>query len=161
MYLCNIQWSVKPNLFDRDCFPLVLVLGRFCSQGQSYWKGLRSFPSLNSLSVGPVWGCCLARYCVLNCYRLSQGVERSAAVLNGGVLYMYKSVVSSVDMVAAGAQSNAEAAGHGDRVRFVQGDARRLHKVVDSGTIDAIVTNPPWGVRIAKVDDVDDLYRGM
>jgi len=50
--------------------------------------------------------------------------------------------------------------------RFVLGDARKLIKDVPSNSVDAVVTDPPWGVGIDEYDDgsayydiLGDLYR--
>ncbi len=52
-----------------------------------------------------------------------------------------------------GAWKNAESAGVADTVSFVQGDARKIDEAAD-----VIVTNPPYGQRIANPRVVHDLY---
>ncbi len=52
---------------------------------------------------------------------------------------------------------NAERAGVGDTVHFIQGDATKL--CVRSA--DIIVTNPPYGLRIAKKGVIEELYYGF
>ena len=70
--------------------------------------------------------------------------------------------VEKSERVVAGAVGNAESLGlASERLRLVSGNARTLHKYVERGSVDAIVTNPPWGIRVGKSDDVDDLYRGF
>ncbi len=71
--------------------------------------------------------------------------------------------VEKSERVLAGAVANAESLGllPSDRLSLVVGNARALYQYVPRGSIDAIVTNPPWGIRVGKTDDVDDLYRGF
>jgi len=56
-----------------------------------------------------------------------------------------------------GARMNANAAGVGDTVEFIQGDATRL--CLDE--VDIIVTNPPYGLRIARKGIIEELYDGF
>ena len=67
------------------------------------------------------------------------------------------------ERVVAGARANAASLGLADHVQLVCGNARALHLAARDakGQVDAIVCNPPWGIRIGKQDDVDDLYRGF
>jgi DNA modification methylase len=53
-----------------------------------------------------------------------------------------------------------------ERGVYVLGDARQVLKMVPSGSIDAIITDPPWGVGFDEYDDFqafldvrDELYR--
>ncbi|MEM1873367.1 MAG: methyltransferase [Acidilobaceae archaeon] len=50
-----------------------------------------------------------------------------------------------------GALMNALAARVYRRIRFIQGDARKLSSIIGLETVDRIVTNPPYGVRMSDV----------
>jgi DNA modification methylase len=56
----------------------------------------------------------------------------------------------------------------GERGVYVHGDARELLKRVPSNSVDAVITDPPWGVGLDEHDDLrafldsrDELYRVM
>ncbi len=53
----------------------------------------------------------------------------------------------------SGAIKNAENAGVADTIEFVLGDATKLE-----GTYDCIITNPPYGLRIARKGVISSLY---
>lgn len=57
-----------------------------------------------------------------------------------------------------GASSNIAHAGLSDRVRVEQADARELRKQLPRGSVDMIVTNPPFGVRLGPRTDFKRLY---
>lgn len=54
------------------------------------------------------------------------------------------------DRPAEGAQRNLEDAGLMGRTRIVQGDARDLDQVLEPGSVDLIVSNPPFGVQLGQ-----------
>lgn len=58
-----------------------------------------------------------------------------------------------------GARLNSHAARVAGRIRFIVGDATRLHKYVSS--VDVIVTNPPYGIRMGSPRQVRRVYRGF
>eukprot|EP01064_Diplonema_japonicum_P029142 TRINITY_DN4636_c4_g1_i1.p1 TRINITY_DN4636_c4_g1~~TRINITY_DN4636_c4_g1_i1.p1 ORF type:complete len:445 (+),score=121.60 TRINITY_DN4636_c4_g1_i1:65-1336(+) len=58
-----------------------------------------------------------------------------------------------------GSTKNAEAAGLNDRVKFVQGNARTLHKTYDF-KFDKIISNFPWGLKTGATADIKELYKG-
>lgn len=64
------------------------------------------------------------------------------------------------DRVVKGARANAETLGL-TNVELSTANARNLGRVVAKSSVDCIVTNPPWGIRIGKNDEMDDLYRGF
>eukprot|EP01063_Lacrimia_lanifica_P003941 TRINITY_DN12187_c0_g1_i1.p1 TRINITY_DN12187_c0_g1~~TRINITY_DN12187_c0_g1_i1.p1 ORF type:complete len:447 (+),score=156.98 TRINITY_DN12187_c0_g1_i1:49-1341(+) len=70
------------------------------------------------------------------------GLDRSAAAVKGST-------------------ANAVAAGLADRVSFVQGNARTLHKSFGDKKFDKIVSNFPWGLKTGATADIRDLYRGV
>ncbi|MFP4509476.1 MAG: methyltransferase [Spirochaetaceae bacterium] len=57
-----------------------------------------------------------------------------------------------------GASLNIAHAGLSDRVRVTQADARELRKQLPRGSVDMIVTNPPFGVRLGPRTDFKRLY---
>lgn len=59
----------------------------------------------------------------------------------------------------AGARSNAEQAGFGDRVTIREGDVWELADRFEDVTANLIATNPPFGVRIASSMDFFPFYR--
>jgi precorrin-6B methylase 2 len=69
--------------------------------------------------------------------------------------------VERSERVVQGARDNARGLGLEDRVELIAGNARVLKDYTGSGAADVIVTNPPWGVRLGKCDDIDELYRGF
>ena len=56
-----------------------------------------------------------------------------------------------------GAKLNSERAGVSDTIDYIQGDATRLCLK----RADIVVTNPPYGLRIAKKKIIEDLYEGF
>jgi tRNA (guanine6-N2)-methyltransferase len=56
-----------------------------------------------------------------------------------------------------GARMNANFAGVGDTIEFVQGDATKL--CLDE--VDVAITNPPYGLRIARKGVIEKLYDGF
>ncbi len=69
--------------------------------------------------------------------------------------------VERSERVVQGARDNAVALELQGRVELLAGNARVLKELIGSSTVDVIVTNPPWGVRLGKCDDIDELYRGF
>jgi tRNA (guanine6-N2)-methyltransferase len=69
--------------------------------------------------------------------------------------------VERSERVVQGARDNARGLELEGRVELLAGNARVLKELTGSGTADVIVTNPPWGVRLGKCDDIDELYRGF
>ncbi|MCS7141883.1 MAG: THUMP domain-containing protein [Candidatus Nitrosocaldus sp.] len=57
-----------------------------------------------------------------------------------------------------GARADAERAGVGDRIRFMQYDCRMLDSMI---TPDRIVTNPPYGIRMEPGIGIRRLYTGF
>jgi putative N6-adenine-specific DNA methylase/tRNA (guanine6-N2)-methyltransferase len=62
---------------------------------------------------------------------------------------------------ARGTRENASHAGLEDRIEITQGDARKLQDRFASGSVDYIVTDPPYGVRSGTKMDFGGLYRGL
>lgn len=60
-----------------------------------------------------------------------------------------------------GARMNAAAARVEGRIRFIVGDARRLHEVIGEASADVVVTNPPYGIRLGDPEAVRRLYRAF
>ncbi|ADB58505.1 tRNA (guanine(6)-N2)-methyltransferase [Archaeoglobus profundus] len=56
-----------------------------------------------------------------------------------------------------GAKINSEVAGVADTIDYVQGDATKLCLK----TADVVVTNPPYGLRIARKGMIEELYEGF
>jgi 23S rRNA G2445 N2-methylase RlmL len=61
------------------------------------------------------------------------------------------------ERVVQGARDNARGLELEGRVELLAGNARVLKELTGSGAADVIVTNPPWGVRLGKCDDIDEL----
>ena len=61
----------------------------------------------------------------------------------------------------AGARDNAEAQNVTDRVTLHEADAWHLSETLDGQQADLIVTNPPFGVRLASSMDFGPFYRHM
>jgi len=59
-----------------------------------------------------------------------------------------------------GARRNAEAAGVQERITFRELDARALSQHLDA-SVDRIVTNPPYGIRMGKTSYLKGLYSGF
>ncbi len=57
-----------------------------------------------------------------------------------------------------GARRNLAANGLADRAQVLQADARDLHQVFPAHHFQAIVTNPPFGLRLGRRTDFDQLY---
>lgn len=57
-----------------------------------------------------------------------------------------------------GASNNASIEGVEKYCTFYKGDGRTLHKLFEPNTFDAIITNPPWGVRSGQSTDLEQLY---
>lgn len=60
-----------------------------------------------------------------------------------------------------GARMNAAAARVEGRIRFIVGDARRMHEVIGEASADVVVTNPPYGIRLGDPEAVRKLYRAF
>jgi tRNA (guanine6-N2)-methyltransferase len=58
-----------------------------------------------------------------------------------------------------GARLNAGAARVAGRIRFIVGDARRMHEILGKGSVDVVVSNPPYGIRMGSPATVRGLYR--
>ncbi len=58
-----------------------------------------------------------------------------------------------------GARMNAAAALVGNRIRFLVGDATRLSSYVES--VDVVVSNPPYGIRMGSPSKVRRVYEGF
>jgi len=56
-----------------------------------------------------------------------------------------------------GAKLNAEAA-RVRRIRFIVGDATRVHEYIDT-SVDKVVTNPPYGLRLGNPAQIHGLYK--
>ncbi len=57
-----------------------------------------------------------------------------------------------------GARDNAEAAGLADRMTIRRADARELYRYYDRGSVDLIVTNPPYGKRLGAGMNFYEFY---
>ena len=57
-----------------------------------------------------------------------------------------------------GAIANATMAGVRNRIEFIVGDARRLQDYIKQGTVDIVVSNPPYGIRMGNPTSVRRLY---
>jgi tRNA (guanine6-N2)-methyltransferase len=60
-----------------------------------------------------------------------------------------------------GALMNALAARIAKRVNFVIGDARRMHEILGERSVDVVISNPPYGIRMGSPDEVRKLYRSF
>ncbi len=60
-----------------------------------------------------------------------------------------------------GAYMNALAARAHSRIEFIVGDARRLEDYIDPGSIDVVVSNPPYGIRMGDPSGVRSLYKAF
>jgi tRNA (guanine6-N2)-methyltransferase len=60
-----------------------------------------------------------------------------------------------------GAKMNALAARVFNRIEFVVGDARRLPEILGEESIDVIISNPPYGIRLGDPTSVRRLYRSF
>jgi putative N6-adenine-specific DNA methylase/tRNA (guanine6-N2)-methyltransferase len=58
-----------------------------------------------------------------------------------------------------GTRANAEAAGLASRIDVREADARDLAETYPEASVDALVTNPPYGIRLGKRTNYADLYR--
>jgi putative N6-adenine-specific DNA methylase/tRNA (guanine6-N2)-methyltransferase len=59
----------------------------------------------------------------------------------------------------SGTRANAEAAGVAASVEVRGADARDLRETYQSASVDAVVTNPPYGIRLGRKTNYADLYR--
>jgi len=59
-----------------------------------------------------------------------------------------------------GAIKNAESAGVADTITFLEGDATKLEEAIKD-SIDVVVTNPPYGLRIGRKGIIEELYNGF
>ena len=60
-----------------------------------------------------------------------------------------------------GAMMNAEAARVRGRIEFIAGDAREMDEILGESTIDIVVTNPPYGLRLGDPRSVRSLYKSF
>ncbi|MFW6223608.1 MAG: methyltransferase domain-containing protein [Spirochaetota bacterium] len=59
----------------------------------------------------------------------------------------------------AGTRANAEALGLAGRIQVREADARDLAESYPPASADAVVTNPPYGIRLGRRTNYTDLYR--
>lgn len=59
----------------------------------------------------------------------------------------------------SGAQANAEAADVAEQIELCEGDARDLAERYAPQSVDAVITNPPYGIRLGRRTNYTDLYR--
>jgi putative N6-adenine-specific DNA methylase/tRNA (guanine6-N2)-methyltransferase len=59
----------------------------------------------------------------------------------------------------AGTRANAEAAGVSQHIEVQEHDARDLDEHYAAASVDALVTNPPYGIRLGRKANYADLYR--
>ena len=64
-----------------------------------------------------------------------------------------------VDECVEGASDNVSAAGLSDRIEVLQADARDLGEIYEAASFDAVICNPPFGVRLGQKTDFEHLYR--
>ncbi len=57
-----------------------------------------------------------------------------------------------------GARANMRAAGLGDRAEIHQADARDINEILPAGSVDLIVSNPPFGVQLGRRTNFFDFY---
>lgn len=60
-----------------------------------------------------------------------------------------------------GAKKNAKKAGVASLIKFIQGDCRKLETIFKEKSIDKIITNPPYGVRMGEAKRVLQLYKSF
>ncbi len=64
-----------------------------------------------------------------------------------------------VDECVEGATANVSAAGFSERIEVRQADARDLGELYEAASFDAVICNPPFGVRLGQKTDFEHLYR--
>ena len=87
----------------------------------------------------------------------------------GTILMETREVYPDIDVLgsdisqkaADGARANVEAAGLADRVTIIQADATELYRHYDRGSVDLIVTNPPYGKRLGSDLNFHSFYRDV
>lgn len=82
-------------------------------------------------------------------------------LLEAGVLFPEAALFGGdkFDRPAEGARRNLEEAGLIDRTRIVQGDARDIDQVLAPGSVDLMVSNPPFGVQLGRRMNFFEFYR--
>lgn len=63
--------------------------------------------------------------------------------------------------VIEGARQNAQAAGFEDRIKLVRSDVFELDQVYSSNSFDAIITNPPFGIKLSKTKFFPNFYQNV
>ncbi len=107
-------------------------------------------------------------YAMLHLARLPEGSGRlldpfcgsGTILLEAGSLYPDLQLYGCdrFEEPVAGARRNLEANGLAHRAQVLQADARDLHCVFPAHHFQAIVTNPPFGLRLGRRTDFDQLY---
>jgi putative N6-adenine-specific DNA methylase/tRNA (guanine6-N2)-methyltransferase len=59
----------------------------------------------------------------------------------------------------AGTRDNAAATGLGHRIEVREADARDLAETYPPASVDAVISNPPYGIRLGRRTNYTDLYR--
>ncbi len=67
--------------------------------------------------------------------------------------------LDKVDECVEGATANVSTAGFSDRIEVRQADARDLGELYEAASFDAVICNPPFGVRLGQKTDFEHLYR--
>ena len=81
-------------------------------------------------------------------------------LLEAAKMYPQARIAGSDKVVVCveGARENVRAAGFDSRVSVVHADARDLAETWPAASVDAVITNPPFGVRLGKKTDFEHLY---
>lgn len=81
-------------------------------------------------------------------------------LLEAAAMYPDARLVGSdkVSECVEGARANTRAAGLADRIEVFEADARDLAERWDAGSVDAVICNPPFGVRLGLKTDFMQLY---
>ena len=155
--LKNYDVEVRVDVFGQTCLVGVQLTQSILSK--RYWRGFQPRTAIKSNVA----------YAMLRFARLGQG---EGALLDpfcgsGTILIEAAQIYPDLELFCSdmhgdtmvGAQKNAEALGLGDRIHFQQADARRLRPVYPEAYFSAVVTNPPFGVKMGQQVNFFHFYR--
>jgi tRNA (guanine6-N2)-methyltransferase len=153
----NYDVEVRVDVFGQTCLVGIQLTQKVLSK--RYWRVFQPRAAIKSNVA----------YAMLRFARLDQGqgalldpfCGSGTMLIEAAQIYpdleLFGSDMHGATMV--GAQINAKALGLGQRIHFQQADARRLRPVYPEAYFNAVVTNPPFGVRMGQQVNFFHLYR--
>jgi tRNA G10 N-methylase Trm11/alkylated DNA repair dioxygenase AlkB len=159
----------KPKMEDYDVCIRADVIGKYVVIGtqlnvQDMSKGRHVYQFRNAVSIKSNLAYIMIRLANIKEYDMLVDPFCGSGTLLLEALSMFQGRVSCIGMdvsrrSAEGAKQNVAAEGYGNdsNCRFVCTDARGLRRHLDDNSVDAIISNLPWGVMTGQKQSISDL----